>query len=86
MQIKIFLELPDEFVNTQIDTENQNTENFHEGVQSDEEDVENKKLKNVIGGKDIIQLKINYIPNGLIPLENIFLSERCCRISKGSTY
>ena len=45
MKIKIFLEMPDEFENTQIDIENQNTEKFHEGVQSNDEDVENKKLK-----------------------------------------
>ena len=69
MQIKIFLEMSEEFVNTQIDTENQNTKYFHQSVQSDDEDVENKKLKNVIRGKDIIQLKINYIPKRLIPLE-----------------
>ena len=31
-----------------------------------------KKLRNMIGGKDIIQLKINHIPKGLIPLENLF--------------
>ena len=29
-------------------------------------------MKNVIGGKDIIQLKNNYIPKGLIPLEKMF--------------
>ena len=64
--------MSNEFVNTQIDTENQNTENFHENVQLDEEDDENKKLKSVIRGKDIIQLKSNYIPKGLIPLEKLF--------------
>ena len=31
-----------------------------------------KKLKNMIGGKDIIQLKSNHIPKGLIPLEKLF--------------
>ena len=66
------MELSDKFVNTQIDTENQNTKKFHESVQSDDEDVENKKLKYVIGGRDIIQLKINYIPKVLIPLEKLF--------------
>ena len=29
-------------------------------------------MKNVIGGKDIIQLKSNYIPKALIPLEKLF--------------
>ena len=40
LHIKIFLELSDEFVNTKIDTENQNSENFQENVQFAEEDVE----------------------------------------------
>ena len=66
------MELSDEFVNTQIDTENQNTKNFHEIVYLNDKDVENKKMKNVIEGKDIIQLKRNYIPKGMIPLEKMF--------------
>ena len=28
-------------------------------------------MKGSLGGKDIVQLKINHIPRGLIPLENI---------------
>ena len=71
-----------EFVNTQIDTKNQNTEKFHENVQSDDEDVQNRKMKNVIGGKDIINLKINYIPTGLIPLEIFFYQNNVAKDPK----
>ena len=72
MQIKIFLELSSEFVNTQIDGENDNYENFQDDEGSEEEVIENLKFKNSLGGKDIVQLKSNHIPRGLIPLENIF--------------
>ena len=34
--------------------------------------VNTKKLKGTLGGKDIIQLKSNFIPRGLIPLEKLF--------------
>ena len=40
-----------DFVNTQIDTDNENLENFQDDVQTEEEKFENKKLKNMIGGK-----------------------------------
>ena len=43
--------MSDEFFNTQIDTENDNLENFQDDEQAEEENVENKKLKNMIGGK-----------------------------------
>ena len=61
-----------EFVNTHIDTENENLQKFQDDVQNEEEKDENKKMKNMIGGKDIIQLKSNFIPRGLIPLEKLF--------------
>ena len=61
-----------EFVNTRIDTKNENLENFQDDVQTEDEKAENKKMKNMIGGKDIIQLKSNFIPIGLIPLEKLF--------------
>ena len=54
IQIKIFLVLSYEFVNTQIHIENRNSENFQENVQFAEENVEHKRLKNMIGGKEII--------------------------------
>ena len=61
-----------EFVNTQIDGENDNFENYQDHQESEEEIDENIKLKNSLGGNGIIQLKSNHIPRGLIHLENIF--------------
>ena len=72
MQIKIFLEFSSEFVNTHIDAENDNCENFQDAEESEEEKSSTEKLKGTLGEKDIIQLKNNFIPRGLIPLE-IFL-------------
>ena len=34
--------------------------------------LKTKKFKNSLGGKDIVQLKSNHIPRGLIPLEKLF--------------
>ena len=72
MQIKRFLELSREFVNTHIDGENDNCENFQDAEKSEEEMINVEKLKGTLGGKDIIQLKSNFIPRGLIPLEKLF--------------
>ena len=71
MQIKIFLELSGEFVNTHIDAKNDNSENFQD-EENKEERTSTEKLKWTLGGKDIIQLKSNFIPRGLIPLEKLF--------------
>ena len=68
MQINRFLELSGQFVNTHIDSENYNFENFQDHEESDEEIAENGKVKNSLGGKDIVQLKSNHIPKGLIPI------------------
>ena len=72
MQIRRFLELSGEFVNTHFDNENDNdrTPRDDEEIETEEEDA--KKLKKTLGGKDIIQLKNNFIPRGLIPLERLF--------------
>ena len=72
MQIQRFLELSEEFVNTPIDTKNENDESTQEDEELEEEGNSTEKLKGTLGGKDIIQLKNNFIPRGLIPLENIF--------------
>ena len=64
--------MSDEFINTQIYTENGNLENFQDDVQTENKKDENKKLKNMVGRKEIIQLKSNFIPRGLIPLEKLF--------------
>ena len=62
MQIKIFLELSGEFANTHIDGENDNCENFQDAEESEEEMINTEKLKGTLGGNDIIELKINFIP------------------------
>ena len=45
MQIKIFLELSGEFVNTHIDNKNDNFENFQDDEQSEGEQAGNKKVE-----------------------------------------
>ena len=72
MQIKRFLELCGEFVNTHIDNEDDNAENILDVEESEEESDANKRLKNSLTRKDIVQLKSNHIPIGLIPLEKLF--------------
>ena len=72
MQIKIFLEFSSEFVNTHIDAENDNSESFQDVEENEEEKTITEKLKGTLGGKDVIQLKSNFIPRGLIPLEKLF--------------
>ena len=72
MQIRRFLELLGEFVNTHIDTENDNGENFQDDEELEKEKDGAEKLKGTLGGKDIIQLKNNFIPGDLIPLEFFF--------------
>ena len=62
MQIKIFLELSGEFVNTCIDDEIVGSQNILD-VEGDKEGiVETEKLKSSLGGKDIVQLKSNIFP------------------------
>ena len=72
MQIKRFLELSGEFVNTQIENESVDSENFQDVVEDEEGVAETEKLKGSLGGKDIAQSKSNHIPRGLIPLEKLF--------------
>ena len=57
---------------TLIDGENDNCENFQDAEESEEEKISTEKLKGTLGGNDIIQLKSNFIPRGLIPLEKLF--------------
>ena len=72
MQIKRFLELSGEFVNTHIDEGGADPENFLDIEEEGEEAVGTAKLKDSLGGKDIVQLKSNHIPRVLIPLEYLF--------------
>ena len=62
LQIKIFLEMSDEFSNTITDGENQSLENVEDDEGFTLGDEEQTNMKGMIGGKDIIQLKINFIP------------------------
>ena len=59
--------MSDEFVNTRIDTENENLEKFQDDVHTKYE-----KIQKYDRGKDIIQLKSNFIPIGMISLEKVF--------------
>ena len=72
MQIRRFLELSGEFVNTPIDTDNDNDVSIQDDEDLEKEGNSAEKLKGTLGGKDIIQLKNNFIPKGLIPLEKLF--------------
>ena len=45
MQIKIFFELSGEFVNTHIDGENDNCENFQDAKESEEEVINTEKIE-----------------------------------------
>ena len=60
MQIKRFLELSGEFVNTQIEKQSVDSENFQDVDEYEEGVVEIKKLKSSLRGKDIVQLKIQW--------------------------
>ena len=51
MQIKRFLELSGEFVNTQVESENDNCENFQDVEGCEEESVEGRKLKKFTRGE-----------------------------------
>ena len=72
MQIKRFLELSGEFVNTRIDEDDVDSENLLDANGKEEETAGAGKLKDSLGGKDIAQLKSNHIPRRLIPLESLF--------------
>ena len=82
MQIKIFLEISGEFVNTHIDTENDNGESFQDDEEPEKEKDGTEKLKGTLGGKDIIQLKNNFIPIGLIALEKKLIKMMLLRTLK----
>ena len=47
-------------------------ENFSDDENFAKSDKGQENLKNRIGGKGVIQLKSNFIPNGLILLEKLF--------------
>ena len=61
IEIERFLELTGEFSNSMIDQEQDDEDEEFEGVAETD-----------IAGHDIIELKSNFIPKGLVPLERIF--------------
>ena len=56
-----FIQVVDEFSDMHIDQENLNME-----------ESQKLKLKDKVGDQNIVQLPRNYIPQGLVPLENLF--------------
>ena len=62
-ELSKFLQLVDEFSDIHIDQENLNME-----------ESQQLKLKDKVVDQNIVQLPSNYIPRGLVPLEEIFLS------------
>ncbi len=68
-QIKKFLKAVEEFASTHIDPDNQNLESPDT---PDVEDILDETLLNHMVGHKVLQLKNNFIPKGLVPLEQIF--------------
>ncbi len=68
-QIKRFLKIVDEFASTHIDHENQISEDQETPIV---EDLPEENFLNNIAGHKVLQLKSNFIPKGLIPLEHLF--------------
>ena len=60
-ELSKFLQLVDEFSDIHIGQENLNIE-----------ESQQLKLKDKVVDQNIVQLPINYIPRGLVPLEEIF--------------
>ena len=61
-----------EFVNPRIDEDDTDSEKFLDAEEEEEEAAGARKLKDSLGSRDIVQLKRNHIPRGLIPLESLF--------------
>ena len=61
-----------EFVNTHIYGDSADSENFLDIEEEGEEAFEMGTLKDSLGGNNILQLKSNHIPRGLIPFEYLF--------------
>ena len=79
IEIKKFLELTDEFTNAQIDQEedegDEQLNEFAENESAENDSAENKFAEHEIAGHKIIELKSNFIPKVLVPLERIFTKD-----------
>jgi len=75
-QLWCFLELAEEFSTTRIDQDgiSRTPEDIEdeEPRQNDDDDVSQTSFLNQIVGHKMLQLKSNYIPKGLVPLEQLF--------------
>ena len=60
-ELSKFLQVVDEFSDMHIDQENLNMEEY-----------QRLKLKDKVGDQNIVQFPSNYIPRGLVPLEELF--------------
>ena len=60
-QVQKFLECVSQFSESQIDEEEGSVES-----------LDKASYKNMISGQEIIDLKTNHIPKGLVPLERLF--------------
>jgi hypothetical protein len=60
-ELNIFLQMVDEFSDMHVDQQNLNVE-----------ESQKPKIKQRLVQHDIVQLPNNYIPRGLVPLENLF--------------
>ena len=76
-QVEIFLQMSDEFANMNIDVECYFNEDERMDACSDDDPFQNQ-----IAGRDIVQLKNNIIPKGLVLLENLFHKNNVARIPK----
>jgi hypothetical protein len=66
MELQIFLQIIDEFSNISIDQEGQDNEN------NESENQQTSHLLKAVTGHDIVEMKTNHIPRGLVPLESLF--------------
>jgi hypothetical protein len=66
LDLQRFLLTIDEFSNISIDQKNQ------EGENEELEDQQTSDLLKTVAGHDIVEMKTNHIPRGLVPLERLF--------------
>jgi len=67
--VKILLEVNEEFTKTHMDQTPQHE--YEMGILK-EENQNTKEFINHIGSRKVLQLKNNFIPKGLVPLEQFF--------------
>jgi hypothetical protein len=66
LELQIFLHTINEFSNISIDQESQEDEN------EKLEDQQSSHMLKTVVGHDIVEMKTNHIPRGLVPLERLF--------------